>query len=445
MLRIRHIHKPLLNNLLLCRYLHQTCNFLDVNKAKPQPTIAKKRFENEQPLSSIEEENLFQNVLSEIQEKFGSRVENAKDIAAMLPNTDESSSVLASSRFNSTPKGQIQRSQQAIEFDRQDKKLLEFFKGKLEKKIKVQESDKSSIPILQSQNETLKKEMTYLENKNELSAKSLDELAISYTERTLPLEDLNLDRVKFEKLKGKERYKVAMDNIMVPYIEYLRTSLGTDYAVLDCVKKLIEKYLINGDTISNEDEHDGTNEKLGQLEPLEIIEMVTQNLEVSSNELPQPYRITIPYVLTKLLDPEFMPLPEDRRYQIISYIYKECKRSSDVTLYLNVCTVELYNILLDLSWKNFYEVKKLKTIITEMTINGVSGDIYTLEILENAVKGMRTMNSDDIDDLYDGIPLHQETTKKEPLTVSVVWSRETTTDLHFIDNYIRQLKQDITS
>ena len=121
----------------------------------------------------------------------------------------------------------------------------------------------------------------------------------------------------------------------------------------------------------------------------------------------------------------------ERRYTVASYIYKQCKQSSDISLYLNICNVEFYNILLELTWANFYQVEKLKQLVTEMGINGIVGDIYTVGILDKITNEVDLMNGDE--------DLSNDAQNRTMSTI--VWSKDTSMDLMVIQNYLQGLKR----
>ena len=66
----------------------------------------------------------------------------------------------------------------------------------------------------------------------------------------------------------------------------------------------------------------------------------------------------------------------------------------DASLYLTICNVDFYNLLVQLLWENFQEIRYLRRVVTEMSVNGVIGNIETVDILDKIVKEMRSLNED---------------------------------------------------
>lgn len=265
-------------------------------------------------------------------------------------------------------------------------------------------------------------ETIHTKEANQLSEQSLDELSIKVNAMEIPLYDMDMNRDKLEKLRAKERYKAALETVMRPYIRHLQEKIETDYDLLEQAKFLLKAYL------DRNKEWDNTS---GRTKPLELIEQITKNCVNSPNELPEPYGTTIPYTLIKLLDSKEFAFPMERRYTVASYIYKQCKQSSDISLYLNICNVEFYNILLELTWANFYQVEKLKQLVTEMGINGIVGDIYTVGILDKITNEVDLMNGDE--------DLSNDAQNRTMSTI--VWSKDTSMDLMVIQNYLQGLKR----
>lgn len=238
--------------------------------------------------------------------------------------------------------------------------------------------------------------------------------------------NLKMNKEVLETLEAKERFNAAINGAMEKYLADLHSQIETDYDFLALVKRFLNMY-VNRDTILDNNDLKSS---------AEIVSHIKNQLSFNSKDLPRPYGVTLPFTLVKLLTSKELNFPSERKYALASYIYQECKNSNDISLYLNVCNVDFYNLLLQLSWDNFREVYQLKQLTTEMSINGIRGDIYTVEILGKIAHELRHIN-DGIVDEDTGI------IEGNPLTVGVVWCRENSVDLLLLENYLKKLKESL--
>ncbi|CCF58807.1 hypothetical protein KAFR_0F02100 [Kazachstania africana CBS 2517] len=297
-----------------------------------------------------------------------------------------------------------------------DLNLVKFLKGEADK----QREEKGNIMynLFVNLEETLRK------NKKNTLAKS-DILGMNIDTK-VQKPSLEID---FDRLESEERHKAALNNVMKPYINQLSTEINNDFDILEKIKDLMTLFL----------HRDRKQDLLLRKSPIEIIAHIQKHCSNTLRQLPEPYAVTLPYTVVKLLsDPQF-EIPSDRKYTILMYVYQECKANVDLSLYLNLCTIDFYNLLLQLTWENFNEIYRLREITNEMEINGITGDIYTVELLDKIVNDLRTMN----DNVLDEEDLDKM--KKNALTIGVVWSKETETDLHLIENYVKNLKKALTA
>ena len=246
-------------------------------------------------------------------------------------------------------------------------------------------------------------------------------------------------KIDVGKLEAEERYKLALETTMEPYIKWLSTQLKTDYDILEYVKSEIQEFLTR----------DRSQDKALSMKPIQMMEILKKNCEVTPTKLPQPYVITLPYVITTLLRSPLFDIPSDRKYTIATYVFQRCKQSTDLSLYINVCNVDFYNLLLKLSWENFGQLHTLSKITSEMNINGVTGDIYTVELLDGIVNGIkRADENEDIPDEAYLLEMQSEgdsndsgisTLLKFPL------SKGGKIDLAKLEGYLKNLKVTLTS
>lgn len=228
-------------------------------------------------------------------------------------------------------------------------------------------------------------------------------------------------------LKSRIQLKATLDTAMKPFINVLIERIETDYDFFRVVKELIAVYL-------QRDQQFDVGEQLISNKLISQIKTCCQN---DPHNLPAPYQVTLPFTLVKLLTVDELNFPSYSKYTIASYIYQECKKSSDISLYLNVCNVDFYNVLLRLSWDNFREINQLKQLTTEMSINGIMGDLYTVEMLDKICHDLRYLNDD--------IPDEEETTENvaNPSAVGVVWCRENALKLNQVETYLTRLKESL--
>lgn len=228
-------------------------------------------------------------------------------------------------------------------------------------------------------------------------------------------------------LQSKIQLKAALEAAMKPFINSLVQRIDTDYDFFQVVKELIAEYLDRNQQLN-------IGEQLVSEKLIQQIETDSQN---SPHRLPTPYQVTLPFTLVKLLTVEELNFPSNNKYTIASYIYQECKKSPDVSLYLNVCNVDLYNILLQLSWNNFREFHQIRQLTTEMSINGIMGDLYTVEMLDKICNDSRYIN-DDIPDEDTS-----DSSFADPFATGVVWCRENALQLNQIEKYLTRLKESL--
>ncbi|CAI4057688.1 hypothetical protein SKDZ_04G1950 [Saccharomyces kudriavzevii ZP591] len=253
-----------------------------------------------------------------------------------------------------------------------------------------------------------------------------------------PVAHLNLkfSEEVMQEIGNKIRYQATLDQVLEPHVDHLRGAVKNDYDLLKYLEQLLEAY-------KNRDKDLELKMNAKSLNIFEDIRCFCIN---KPTELPKPYTITLPYIICKLLTLADYDFPADRKYTLISHVYNECKNNMDVSLYLTICNVDFYNLLIQLLWENFQEIRYLKRVVTEMSVNGVIGNIETVDILDKIVKEMRGLNEDillETEALYDtdGDVVSGNNTI---VNVGVLWNKDTNGDLLYIENYLKSLKKNLT-
>ncbi|KAL3233025.1 Mitochondrial transcription factor 2 [Nakaseomyces bracarensis] len=238
---------------------------------------------------------------------------------------------------------------------------------------------------------------------------------------------LIFNKKTLEAVSIRENFKDTLNRKLGPFLKHITTTINTDYDLLIKLEELLQTY----------DTRDRNWDVRHEGEVKNILDHIEEACTKNPHELPQPYRVTLPHVIVKLLEEDAFGFSPSRRYAVANEIFYICKGARDITLYLNVCNVEFYNLLLQLSWENFKEIKVIRQLTSEMNINGIIGDITTIEILDGISHKLR--------DLNDTIPIVDEETYKIEETAAVLWNKESEIDLRNVESYLRNLKQRLTS
>ncbi|SCV04831.1 LAMI_0H19680g1_1 [Lachancea mirantina] len=217
-----------------------------------------------------------------------------------------------------------------------------------------------------------------------------------------------------EKLETKEKLKAALQKALKPHLEFLSRKIHTDQ---DCLKQLKLYFDLYAKTANS-------TEKLNS----ETLKHVGEACRRSPSSLPQPYTMTLPYIVKHLLSDEEFSFPLDRRYTLITAVYTWCKRNSDLELYLIVCNVDFYNLLMKYSWENYQDIAQLRQLVTEMSVNGFLGDVDTIEILQDIVLEVNNSNIDN-------------KTATDTYPVDALWCQEIVENLRYIERYLAKLKR----
>ncbi|SJM87800.1 uncharacterized protein ZBIST_3989 [Zygosaccharomyces bailii] len=366
-----------------------------------KPTVAG-HFKDEEDLASVPERSLFDQVFENIMRKEDARKKNSEEILRSAQNTTSVDAENEDSRglqivFENKNKG----------FTPEDQKLLDFFKNtsgsKVSKSAKLTRDDIRNYPV------------SLIANFEEAHEKLAQ-----------PYPKLKFNQEILRKLEDRERLKATLSTIMKPYVDTLIQRTETDYDFFIIIKELIKVFTKRDQNLDIGD----------QLLSAELLQQIKQNCIEHPDQLPAPYQVTLPYTVVKLLTSLDLDFPSERKYTIASYIYQECKRSPDVSLYLNVCNVDFYNVLLQLSWENYHDINQLKQLTAEMSINGIMGDLYTVEMLDKVCHDLKNVS--------DGIPEEESSQfNRQMSTTQVVWCRETDIQIRHVENYLRRLKENL--
>ncbi|AQZ09661.1 MTF2 (YDL044C) [Zygosaccharomyces parabailii] len=366
-----------------------------------KPTVAG-HFKDEEDLASVPERSLFDQVFENIMRKEEARKKNSEEI---LRSAQNSTSV---DTENQDGRGlQIVFENKNKGFTSEDQKLLDFFKNtsgsKVSKSAKLTRDDIRNYPV------------SLIANFEEAHEKLAQ-----------PYPKLKFNQEILQKLEDRERLKATLSTIMKPYVDTLIQRIETDYDFFIIIKKLINVFTKRNQNLDIGD----------QSLSAEILQQIKQNCIEQPDQLPAPYQVTLPYTVVQLLTSLDLDFPSERKYTIASYIYQECKRSSDISLYLNVCNVDFYNVLLQLSWENYHDINQLKQLTAEMSINGIMGDLYTVEMLDKVCHDLKNVS--------DGIPEEESSPfNRQMSTIEVVWCRETDMQVRHVENYLRRLKENL--
>lgn len=393
------------------------------------------QFKDEGDLASVQERALFGAVFNKLMKREESRKKSGSEIlshaTSIVPGENNDYN-------NDDSRGlQVVFEKKNQEIRPEDRKLFDFFKntsggsqlGDIGESAKLTTDDIRNYPVSLISSIFSEKDHKQMPGSEKASKILADDKVSALLDKVAGVEsslNLKMNKEVLETLEAKERFNAAINGAMEKYLADLHSEIETDYDFLALVKRFLNMY-VNRDTILDNNDLKSS---------AEIVSHIRKQLSFNSKNLPQPYGVTLPFTLVKLLTSKELNFPSERKYALASYIYQECKNSNDISLYLNVCNVDFYNLLLQLSWDNFREVYQLKQLTTEMSINGIRGDIYTVEILGKIAHELRHIN-DGIVDEDTGI------IEGNPLTVGVVWCRENSVDLLLLENYLKKLKESL--
>ncbi|AAS52878.2 AER197Wp [Eremothecium gossypii ATCC 10895] len=214
-----------------------------------------------------------------------------------------------------------------------------------------------------------------------------------------------------------ERLKAKVEQALRPHIEYLRKHVVTDETLL----QQLQQYL--RDFANRDKKFDRPSEQ--------HIEDIEASCQKNPKVLPPPYFLTIPAVLNELFTSKDFAFSDRRRYSLLSMIYQTCKTSRDISMYLQICNVDFYNLLLTYSWRNFQDVRAVNRILQDMNANGIMGDIQTMELLVAVSDKMQYM----LDGIFD------DTIPEDLHSTGILYCKDVADDVKRINRYLKLLKQ----
>lgn len=372
-------------------------------------------------VSTVQEKTLFEQIFTQIMKRSEAKDKSKGLLRDALPKGDPPAAENDNLQIVFEKKKEITP---------ENEKLLQFFKdtsgeqpGDVSDYAKLTTDDIRKYPVSLTSTyfaEADRKDSADLSASLYLDKISLDDIA------TVPAKPrLQVNPQTLAALETQEKLKAALHRVLEPHLDYLDTRVQTDEDCLQVIRQYLEAYASRNKDLERQSG--------------DVLAQIQEGCRQHPEKLPQPYKTTLPFVVAHLFTSADYDFPIDRKYNLLSLIYNEAKKSRDVSLYLNVCNVGFYNLLLRYSWKNFQEIHQLRQLVTEMSVNGIMGDVSTVEILDGIVRDMRCMNDGVLDEALDADSNggHLESAA----TVGVVWCRENTRDLEHVENYLAKLKE----
>lgn len=222
-------------------------------------------------------------------------------------------------------------------------------------------------------------------------------------------------------IEERERLKVALEVALSKHLEFLNEVIKTDKDLLDVTQNYLKLYMARNLEL--------------ETQPENFIDDIKMRCENDPKQLPQPYAVTLPAVIRCLFEGNKFMFPVERKYSVLFAIYNKCKSCKDLSMYLNVCGVDFYNLLISYSWANFQDPVALKRIIYEMDANGVHGDINTTEILQKILSKLENTGDSILD-----IDFIQQKCENS----SILWCKENTGAIEGLNDYLANLKKSLT-
>ncbi|CDO92621.1 unnamed protein product [Kluyveromyces dobzhanskii CBS 2104] len=222
----------------------------------------------------------------------------------------------------------------------------------------------------------------------------------------------------------KENLKVALEHALAPHLKYLEQAVRTDKDLLDICMSYLDQYLQRDTTLETQTKR--------------FMEVIQKRAYEDPSKLPQPYSITLPATIRYIFESGRFTLPGDRNYIILKTIYNKCKSCKDLGLYLDVCNIDFYNLLVKFMWEEYKDLAMVKDTIYEMDSNGITGDIATTELLEDICHQVRFIADDMISE-----DVEMNDVEKELKKTSVLWSAENVAVIDRLTKYLKTLKRSL--
>ncbi|QGN18381.1 mitochondrial transcription factor 2 [Kluyveromyces marxianus] len=236
------------------------------------------------------------------------------------------------------------------------------------------------------------------------------------------------------RVEEKEKLRVALDHALEPHLAHLKRTINSDKDLLDQFNLYLDQYL-------------KADHKLEHTQSSRFVEQIQKRALAHPETLPQPYAVTLPAIVRYVFESGQFSLPADRCYLILKSIYDRCKSCQDLSLYLNVCNVDFYNLLVKYTWSEYRDVVMVKELIYEMDFNGIRGDITTTEVLESVCEEMRYVTdaiADEIEEEDLPVPesgLVSGAVVPEASKMAVLWCADNVAALKSLNKYLKTLKK----
>lgn len=222
----------------------------------------------------------------------------------------------------------------------------------------------------------------------------------------------------------KEKLRVALEHALAPHLNHLKKTVTTDKELLDTCMHYLDQYLQRDPKM--------------EVQTKRFIEVIHKRSCEEPSNLPQPYSITLPAIIRYIFDSGEFKLPGDRNYIILKTIYNKCKSCKDLGLYLDVCNIDFYNLLIKFMWEEYKDLVMVKELVYEMDANGITGDIATTEILEDICEQVRFITDVIVSENAGIGEADQELSK-----TSVLWCTENANVIDQLTKYLKTLKRSL--
>jgi len=187
-----------------------------------------------------------------------------------------------------------------------------------------------------------------------------------------------------EEIQKKHELKESI-NSTLKYME----SINSDFELI----KFIESIIIDfSQTIKIENQDNNFKNQ-------ELTDSLILKIKLNSNlnpENPIKNQFTIPILLSnsmKLLSTKFKsPIEAISIFQFV--------KNLDMKTYTFCCNIEVYNEFLERSWQNYKDIHMIDSIIYEMKLNGIIGDMDTISILGLVINDMEKLMNDEFGGMF---------------------------------------------
>lgn len=408
--------KTLRRKLLYCDYFSRNIHlsYISFNR-----TISHQHFLKDDNISSIQEKTLFEEIFTQIMKK-----ENT-DVTKNSHNIDIDHDQNHTTHISGKGTGVqvlFEKKRSSTEERNRFLKMVESFdcgtsRQDIDESIRMTTEDIRNYPVSLTPTIFSECDMPSIEtpynfpNLNSLTSKDIK------THLKNVNFDLKINSNILSQMESKQKFSLALNKSLKPYLDFLRKNIETDVDLMNQLKNILQIYQTTDVNLKKQNK--------------QLLKSIELSCQQNPQILPYPYSMTIPSVIGYLFSNEIFPFSKHRKYILLSMIYNHCKKSKDLSLYLHVCNVDFYNLLLKSSWENFHEVHQLNTLVSEMSINGITGDLHTIEILNEVLENMKYLTDSILD----------SDTSDDTHTSSILWCKENSDDINKLDRYVERLKR----